>query len=62
MKLENIHGETISTVSTRYIYQRLHAIMDMNETDDVAYHLSRLMAELAHNYTADTGKLIGEEV
>lgn len=60
--IENIHGEIISTVATRYIYQRIHAIMDMNEMDDVAYHLSRLMDELAHNYKVDTGKLIGEAV
>jgi hypothetical protein len=62
MKFENLHGETISTVNTRYIYQRLHAIMDMEDTEDMTYHLSRLMDELAHNYKVDTGKLIGEDI
>ena len=49
-----------STVATKYIYQRLHNILDM-DIEDSAYHLSRLMDELANNYKIDTGKLIGEE-
>ena len=51
-----------STVATKYVYQRIHDILDMNEYGDVAYSLSRLMDELAHNYKVDTGSLIGEEV
>jgi len=62
MKFENIHGETISTVQTKYIYQRLHAIMDLDTEEDFSYHLSRLMDELAHNYKVDTGNLIGEDL
>lgn len=50
-----------STVSTKYIYQRVAAILDMSE-DDMAYHLSRLSDELARSYKTDTGKLIGGEL
>jgi hypothetical protein len=51
-----------SRVSTKYIYERIHDILDMNEYADVAYSLSRLMDELAQNYKTDTGKLIGEDL
>jgi hypothetical protein len=47
-----------STVSTKYIYQRVAAILDMPE-GDAAYHLSRLSDELARSYKTDTGSLIG---
>jgi hypothetical protein len=51
-----------SRVSTKYIYHQIHDILNMNEYADVAYSLSRLMDELAHNYKVDTGKLIGEDL
>jgi len=51
-----------SKVSTKYMYECISAMLDMNEYEDVAYSLSRLMDELAHNYKVDTGKLIGEVV
>jgi len=51
-----------SKVCTKYMYERIHDILDMDDYADVAYSLSRLMDELAHNYKVDTGKLIGEEV
>ena len=51
-----------SKVCTKYMYERIHDILDMNEYEDVAYSLSRLMDELAHNYKVDTGKLIGEDL
>lgn len=51
-----------SRVATKYIYERINDILDMNEYEDVAYSLSRLMDELAHNYKVDTGKLIGEDL
>lgn len=51
-----------SKVATKYIYERIHDILDMNEYEDVAYSLSRLMDELAHNYKVDTGNLIGEDL
>ena len=54
-------GESMSTVSTKYIYERINDILDMNEYEDVAYSLSRLLDELAHNYKVDTGSLIGEK-
>jgi len=47
-----------SIVATKYIYQRIHGILDMDQ-EDASYHLSRLMEELARNYKADTGNLIG---
>jgi hypothetical protein len=46
-----------SSVATKYIYERLHDILD---SKDMAFELSRLMDELAHNYKVDTNKLIGE--
>jgi len=49
-----------SAVATKYIYQRLHGILDLEDSEDVAYHLSRFMDELAHNYKVDTGEKIGE--
>jgi len=51
-----------STVSTQYIYQRIHDILDVKNVIDVSFELSRLMDELAHNYKVDTGKLIGEDL
>lgn len=60
---EGMRAETKdSKVSTKYMYERIHDILDMNEYGDVAYSLSRLMDELAHNYKVDTGKLIGEDL
>jgi hypothetical protein len=50
-----------STVATKYMYQRIHEILDMEDRADVAFSLSRLMDELAHNYKIDTGNSIGEE-
>ena len=51
-----------SKVCTKYMYERIHDILDMNDYGDVAYSLSRLMDELAHNYKVDTGNLIGEDL
>lgn len=59
--IDYANGWGNSTVSTKYIYQRVAAILDMPE-GDAAYHLSRLSDELARSYKVDTGKLIGEEV
>ena len=50
-----------STIATKYVYQKIHEILDMEEREDVDYCLSRLLNELAYNYQIDTGKLIGEE-
>jgi hypothetical protein len=47
-----------SKVATKYIYQRVHNMLDMSERE-VSYHLSRLLDELAHNYEVDTGEKIG---
>jgi hypothetical protein len=54
-----LEGWGDSMVSTKYIYQRINAMLDMSE-DDISYHLSRLSDELSLNYKADTGKRIGE--
>jgi hypothetical protein len=48
-----------SSVATLYIYERVHGILD---SKDMAFELSRLLDELAHNYKVDTGKLIGEDL
>ena len=50
-----------STVSTQYIYQRIHDILD-SENKDLSSMLSRLLDELAFNYQIDTGELIGKEL
>lgn len=49
-----------STVSTMYMYQRVHGILQQGE--DMDYHLSRLMDELAYNYRVDVGHNIGEDL
>ena len=48
-----------SSVATKYMYERVHGILDGN---DMAFELSRLLDELAHNYKVDTGRLIGEDL
>lgn len=58
----NTSGWGGSMVSTKYMYERIYDILDMQKQRDVNYHLSRLMEELAHNYKADTGRLIGEKL
>ena len=55
-------GEEDSTVSTKYIYERLYDILSMPDYALVAYSLSRLMDEMAHNYMVDTGRTIGEDL
>ena len=51
-----------STVSTKYIYECIHDILDMDTDCDTHFALSRLLDELAQNYKVDTGKLIKEEL
>ena len=48
-----------SSVATQYIYERVADILDGK---DLAFELSRLLDELAHNYKVDTGKLIGGDL
>lgn len=47
-----------SRVDTIYMYERVREILDMEESD-LAYGLSRLHDELAHNFYVDTGRKIG---
>jgi hypothetical protein len=58
MKIKT-NGWGDSMVATKYVYQRIHSILDLDNADDAYYHLSRLMEELAINYKVDTGNLIG---
>ena len=53
MKMQTL-GWGDSMVATKYIYQRLHDILDKKTKDEICYHLSRLSDELAHNYKIDT--------
>lgn len=46
-----------STVSTKYIYERVYDILD-SKNEDTSYMLSRLLDELAFNYKIDTGNTI----
>lgn len=55
-------GESMSTVSTKYMYERIHDILDSEWVEDMPFQLSRLMDELAENYKTDTGKAIGEDL
>lgn len=43
-----------STVSTKYIYEKIYAILDNNE-DQQSESLSKLLDELAFNFKQDTG-------
>ena len=56
-----MNGWENSSVATQYIYERVHGILDGSKKD-MAFELSRLLDELAHNYKVDTGKLIGEDL
>ena len=51
-----------STVSTKYIYEQIKEILDLDSDTDMYWSLSRLMDELANNYKVDTGRLIGEDL
>ena len=53
----SIDVRKLSRVDTIYMYERVQEILDM---DDLAYGLSRLHDELAHNFYVDTGRKIGE--
>jgi hypothetical protein len=54
-----MNGWGNSSVATQYIYERVYGILD---SKDMAFELSRLLDELAHNYKTDTGRLIGEDL
>jgi hypothetical protein len=56
-----MNGWGNSSVATQYIYERVHGILD-GKQKDMAFELSRLLDELAHNYKVDTGKLIGGDL
>lgn len=58
--MDKFNGWGSSTVATKYIYQRIQAILDLKSDEDMAYHLSRLSDELAKAYHIDTNKKIGE--
>mgnify|MGYP003145819733 CR=1 FL=1 len=49
-----------STVSTKYIYNRIGDALDAETEEQMAQQLSNLYRELAHNYKVDTGELIGQ--
>ena len=56
------NGYGDSVVATKYIYQRIHKILDYEDNDEGIMDLCRLFDELADNYKIDTGKLIEEEL
>jgi hypothetical protein len=56
-------GESVSTLSTKYVYEIVHDFLDADLTkQEMEWELSRFMDELARIYKKDTNKLIGEEV
>jgi phosphosulfolactate synthase (CoM biosynthesis protein A) len=48
-----------SRVATKYIYERIHDILNMENKEVVYSYLSEFLDELAHNYEVDTGDKIG---
>ena len=46
-----------SSVSTKYMYEKIHAILDDNE-DQQSQSLSELLDELALTFKQDTGSTI----
>ncbi len=58
--MDEFNGWGFSTVATKYIYQRLQDILNLESDEDVDYHLSRLSDELARVYFGDTNEKIGE--
>ena len=56
-------GWGASTVATKYVYKRLHEVLDMEGMEDndfLCISLSQFYAELAENYYKDTGQRIGD--
>jgi len=48
-----------SEVSTKYVYQRIHEIMDTRDENIRLRDLSIFYSELGKTYFADTGEKIG---
>ena len=48
-----------SEVATKYVYFRLHEILDTEGDDDMIQKLSLFYSEIARTYLADTGEKIG---
>jgi len=53
-------GWGASTVATKYVHQRLHEVLDMEDNDSMCYALSQFYSDLAENYYKDTGQRIGD--
>tara|TARA_R100000935_G_C2788114_1_gene144714 strand:+ start:595 stop:828 length:234 start_codon:yes stop_codon:yes gene_type:complete len=61
-KEENIMyftGWQDSEVCTKYVYARLHEILDESDDNQMMQKLSMLYDEMARTYFADTGEKIG---
>ena len=48
-----------STVCVAYIYERLHEALERTSREGLAWKISELSDELAHNFEVDTGVKIG---
>jgi len=48
-----------SEVSTKYVYARLHEILDEADDNQLMQKLSQLYDEMARTYFSDTGEKIG---
>jgi len=48
-----------SEVATKYVYSRLHEILNTEGEDDMIQKLSLFYSEIARTYLADTGEKIG---
>ena len=48
-----------SEVATKYVYSRLHEILNTDGDDNMIQELSLFYSEIARTYLADTGEKIG---
>ena len=48
-----------STVCVAYIYERLHEALERTSREGLAWKISELSDELAHNFKVDTGVKVG---
>jgi len=56
---DTTNGWGNSTVATAYIYERIHDILDNEDTEVLIQELSNLSSELATAFHGDTGVKIG---
>jgi hypothetical protein len=51
-----------STVSTKYVFQRLVMMRQLSEDLDIIRHLDKFIGELSRNYRIDTGEDVEDSI